>query len=271
MNKIGLIAGTGRLPVLFTQAARSRGWRVVAVGVVPEVDPALASVADKYYAIGAGELARLLSTLQAEGVSQVTMLGKVSKELLFAGAVQLDERCRAVLTSLPDQSDDTIMRALVQELAAAGLTVMDQTALLRDFLPGPGVLTRRQPTDAEWADMRFAFTMAKKIGGLDIGQTVVVKDRAVMAVEAIEGTDACIRRGGALGRGGVIVGKVAKPNQDWRFDMPTVGLNTLAAMVDAGAAGLVIEAHRTLLVDQEQVLALADRHGITIAAMGENT
>lgn len=271
METIGLIAGTGRLPVTFARAARARGCRVIAVAVVPQVDPDLAAAADEYYAIGAGELTRLLTTLQAEGVSRVTMLGKVSKELLFAGAVQPDARCRAVLAALPDQRDDTIMLALVRELAAAGLTVVDQTALLADLLPGPGVLTRRQPTDAEWADMRFAFAMAKQIGGLDIGQTVVVKNRAVLAVEAIEGTDACIKRGGALGRGGVIVGKVAKPAQDSRFDVPAVGVETLQTMIAAGAVGLVIEADRTLLVEQEQVLALANQHGITIAAMRENS
>lgn len=257
--------------MIFARAARAQGCRVVAIAVVPQADPDLAAAADKYYAIGAGELTRLLSTLRAEGVTHVTMLGKVSKELLFAGAVRPDARGQALLASLPDQKDDTIMLALVRELAAAGLTVVEQTALLADMLPGPGVLTRRQPTEAEWADMRFAFAMAKKIGGLDIGQTVVVKNRAVLAVEAIEGTDACIRRGGALGRGGVIVGKVAKPAQDSRFDVPAVGLDTIQAMRDAGAAGLVIEAGRTLVVEQGRVVALADEQGITIAAMRENS
>ena len=143
--------------------------------------------------------------------------------------------------------------------------VMDQTLLIQPLLPPPGVLTQRMPTEAEVADMDFGFAMAKEIGRLDIGQTVVVKDRALMAVEAIEGTDACILRGGTLGKG-VIVAKTAKPAQDNRFDMPSIGTKTMESMIAAGATGLVIEAGRTLLVEKEKTLALADAHNITIVA-----
>jgi len=138
--------------------------------------------------------------------------------------------------------------------------------MIRALMPQPGILTRRQPTAAEEADMEFGFKMAKEIGGLDIGQTVVVKNRAVLAVEAIEGTDACIRRGGELGRGGVVVAKVAKPQQDLRFDVPSVGPDTLQMMIASGAGALVIEAGKTLLVDRAKVLALADENNITIVA-----
>jgi DUF1009 family protein len=143
---------------------------------------------------------------------------------------------------------------------------MDQTVLIKPLLPEPGVLTKRQPTTTELADMEFGFAMAKEIGRLDIGQTVVVKNRALMAVEAIEGTDACILRGGMLGKGGVIVAKTAKPTQDNRFDMPSVGTTTLKSMINAGATGLVIEAGHTLLVDREKTLAMADANKITILA-----
>lgn len=266
MKRIGLLAGVGRLPVEFARAASGMGITVIAVGVVPGVDAELEFAAAKSYQIAAGELDRIIATLKEEGVQQVTMIGKVTKELLFGGKIVMDSRMQGLLARLPDHSDDTIMLALVKELAAAGIGVLDQTAMIRQLMPGPGVLSCRQPSEAEMADMEFGFAMAKQIGGLDIGQTVVVKNRAVMAVEAIEGTDACIRRGAQLGRGGVTVAKVAKPSQDLRFDVPSVGPDTIRAMQEGGAAALVIEAGKTLLVDREKTLALADEYGITVVA-----
>jgi len=269
MQKIGLLAGVGRLPVEFARAARGMGFAVTAIAVVPGVEADLADVADIVHTISAGELTKIIETLKQAEVTQVTMIGKVTKELLFAGAVALDDRMKKLLVQLPDQSDDTIMLALVRELAAAGIGVLDQTAFIRQLMPAAGVLSKRQPTEAETADMQFGFSMAKAIGGLDIGQTVVVKNKAVMAVEAIEGTDACIRRGGQLGRGGITVAKVAKPNQDLRFDVPAVGVDTLQAMIEVQASALVIEAGKTLLIDKHNVLALADNNNIAIVAMVE--
>lgn len=150
------------------------------------------------------------------------------------------------------------MNAIVKLIEDEGMHVMDQTVLIQPLLPEPGVLTKRKPTEQEWEDMRFGFRMAKELGRLDIGQTVVVKNRAVMALEAIEGTDACILRGGFLGKGGVVVAKTAKPAQDNRFDMPSVGTTTLTSMIHAGATGIVIEAGRTLLVDRKRTLAMAE-------------
>ena len=267
MKTIGLLAGVGKLPVEFARAARGMGFAVIAISVVPGTDGELPSVADKHFQIGVGALSDILAKLKEEQVSQVTMLGKVTKEHMFTGAVQMDERMRRLLASLPDHSDDTIMLAFVRELAGEGIGVLDQTSLIATLMPAPGLLTSRQPTEAEQADMEFGLAMARQIGGLDIGQTVVVKNRAVMAVEAIEGTDACIRRGGALGRGGVTVAKAAKPQQDMRFDVPGIGPDTLKAMIEAGACALVMEAGKTLLVDKQQVLMLAEEHGITIVAM----
>jgi DUF1009 family protein len=267
MKTIGLLAGVGRLPVEFARAARGMGFTVIAIALVPGTDPELAQAADKHYAISVGQLAAIIQTLQQEAVSEVTMLGKVTKELMFNGTVQIDTMLKQMLATLKDFSDDTLMLALVQTLAQAGIGVLDQTKLIASLLPTAGVITKRAPTESERADMEFGFKMAKAIGGLDIGQTVVVKDCAVMAVEAIEGTDACIARGGALGRGSVTVAKVAKPQQDVRFDMPAVGLNTLQAMVSAGASALVMEAGKTLLVDRAKVIEFADTHNITIVAM----
>jgi DUF1009 family protein len=268
MEILGLIAGIGHLPVDVAKSAKSLGYQVVAVAVVPDTDPELPAAVDKFYQIHVGKVGKILDTLKSNGVTSVTMIGKVTKETLYkAGAIIPDLRTIKLLASLPDRKDDTIMNAMVKELEGEGLQVMDQTVLIQAVTTGqPGVLTKRQPTEKELADMEFGFAMAKEIGRLDIGQTVVVKNRALMAVEAIEGTDACILRGGQLGKGGVIVAKTAKPAQDKRFDMPSVGTTTLRSMITAGATGLVMEAGRTLLVDREKTLAMADANKITIVA-----
>ncbi len=267
MNTIGLISGVGRLPVEFARAARGMGFDVIAVAVAPGVDAELEQAADKFYTVGLGELDKLISVLKQEKVQQVTMLGKVTKEHLFSGAARPDARMQQLLAGLKDLNDDTVMLALIREFANEGIGVLDQTALIRQLMPAPGVLSSRQPTAAEQADMEYGLSMARHIGGLDIGQTVIVKNKAVMAVEAIEGTDACIKRGAELGRGGVVVAKAAKPNQDARFDVPSVGPDTIKAMIAAGAVALVMEAGKTLLVDKKQVVELADANGITIVAM----
>ena len=267
MKKIGLIAGVGRLPVEFARAARGMGVHVIGIGVLPEVDPELAQVAHSYEYVNIAKLDRIFKLLKREKVTEITLLGKINKELVYAHKELPDLRVLKIFSRLKNFSDDTLTLALVDELASEGISVLDQTELLRPLMPQPGILSKRQPTEAELADMRFGLNMAKKIGGLDIGQTVVVKNRAIMAVEAIEGTDACIRRGGQLGRGGVTVAKSAKPQQDMRFDVPGVGPDTIDSMIQAGAVALVIEAGRTLVVDREKMLEKADQQSITIVAM----
>ena len=255
METLGLLAGIGHLPVDVAQSAKKLGYKVVAIAVVPETDPELPENADVFYTINVGKVGKILQTLKQNDVKNVTMIGKVTKEVLYkTGVVIPDLTTIRVLASLPDRKDDTIMNAIVKLIEDAGMHVMDQTVLVRPLLPEPGVLTKRKPTEQEWKDMQFGFRMAKELGRLDIGQTVVVKNQAVMALEAIEGTDACILRGGFLGKGGVIVAKTAKPAQDNRFDMPSVGTTTLTSMIHAGATGIVIEAGRTLLVDRKRTL-----------------
>jgi DUF1009 family protein len=271
MDKIGLIAGVGRLPVEFARAASGMGFAVIAAGVVLGVDPELKNVCSEYHQVTAGELSRLIAVFKEAGVTKITLLGKVTKELMFAAKdsqpIKIDAQMQKLLAGLKDNSDDTIMLALVKEFALAGIGVLDQTEFIKRLLPQPGVLTKRQPTEAQQQDIEFGFQMAREIGRLDIGQTVIVKDRAVMAVEAIEGTDACIRRGGALGVNGVTVAKTAKPKQDSRFDMPGVGPDTLAAMIEVKAAVLAIEAGKTLLIDRAKVVQMADEHGIAIVVI----
>lgn len=263
---LGLLSGIGHLPVDVAKSAKERGCRIVAIGVVPYIDPELPEVADVYYDIHIGKIGKIISALKKNNVKIVTMIGKVTKEILYKkGAIIPDMRALKILSSVPDRKDDTIMNAIVKELESEEIFVMDQTYLIKPLMPGPGVLTKRQPTPEELADMDFGYKMAKEIGRLDIGQTVVVKNMAVMAVEAIEGTDACILRGGKLGKDAVVA-KTAKPAQDDRFDVPGVGTKTIQSMIESGCKALVIEAGHTLLTEREKVVALADEHGITIVA-----
>ena len=267
MEKVGLLAGVGKLPVEFMRAAKQLGHEVVVIAVVSDVEPELAAEADAYYEINVAKLDKVIKTLKKNGVAKVTMIGKVTKEILFKGLKFPDWRAIKLLAKLRNRKDDTIMLAIVEELAKDGLEVVDQTLYLKPLMPSCGVLSRRKPTASEEDDIRFGFVTAKAMGGMDIGQTVVVKHKAVMAVEAIEGTDACIRRGGQLGRGGVTVAKSAKPKQDMRFDVPGVGPDTVDSMIEAGAVALVIEAGKTLVVDRDRMVEKADQHGMTIVAM----
>lgn len=266
MANIGLIAGLGRLPVAVAQAARRQGHHVVAVSVTGQENGALRRSAATYRPIPFGQWDQVIQILRAEGVAQVFMLGKVPKHLLFAGA-SFDKRFLALLHAIPEKNDDAILSALVNDLAKEGLSVGEQTALVPELVPQHGFLSKRSPTESEWEDIRFGHRMAKEIGRLDIGQTVVVKGRAVLAIEAIEGTDQAIRRGGRLGKGGAVVVKVAKPQQDPRFDVPTVGLSTLRSMKAVGATALAVDAGNSFLLDRKKLLESADKAGIAVVAV----
>ena len=267
MERVGLLAGIGALPVECARSAREQGYEVYVVALLPETDQSLKDYATDYQEISVFKVGKILSYLKKKQVDKVTMIGKVTKELLYAHKAMRVFKTMQILMSLPNRKDDTVMQALVEAVESTGATVVDQTALIRPLMPEKGTLTKREPTDDEKRDMEFGFRMAKEIGRLDVGQTVVVKNLAVMALEAIEGTDACIRRGGQLARGGAVVAKVAKPQQDRRFDVPAVGQTTIESMIEAGAKALVIEAGQTLLVEKAQVLQLAEANGITIVAM----
>lgn len=266
MERLGILAGAGKLPVECARAAKQLGYEVYAVGLLPVTDPAIAEFATDFQSISVGQLEAILNYLKEKEIHKVTMIGKVTKELLFNGGVIPDAKMLQLIMSLNDRSDDTIMMAFVMELAKAGVETFDQTALIRNLMPNRGTITKREPTEEEKLDLEFGMRMAKELGRLDVGQTVVVKNRAVMALEAIEGTDACILRGGQLANSGAVVAKVAKPKQDNRFDVPTVGCHTLEVMIEAKASALAIEAGKTLLVDRENVIKLADENQITIVA-----
>lgn len=268
MEKIGLLAGIGSLPAEFALAAHSLQQEVCCVALLDDTDARLPKLCAKFTSINIARLGEIIDYLHEQQIKKVTMLGKVTKELLFSGAhAQPDGRMMQFLATLPNQKDDTIMLGFVAELAKEGIETLDQSKLLRLLMPQAGVLTKIEPTAADYADIEFGFQVAKALGGIDVGQTVVVKQKAVMALEAIEGTDACIRRGGALARGGAVVVKTAKPRQDQRFDLPTVGKDTLAAMEEVGAKVLAIEAGKTFIADRQAVLAQAKEKGIVIVAV----
>lgn len=268
MAKVGLIAGIGNLPVEFMRAAQHEGYEVVVISVVTEGAPELQAEADAYYQISVFKSDTVIKTFLKEGVTDVTMLGKVTKEHLYKKITTIpDMRTIKLLNRLRNRKDDTIMLAIVEELEKEGLAVADQTKYMRPLMPPVGVMTMRKPTEVEQLDIEFGFTLAKQMGALDIGQTVVVKEQAAMAIEAIEGTDECIKRGGALGREGAVVVKTAKPNQDVRFDVPAVGMKTLESMIAGNCKVLAMEAKRTIFVEQEAVLQKANELGIVICAV----
>ena len=273
MENVGLLAGIGTLPGEFLDAAHLQGYRVICISVIPGTDPELKEKADVYYEINAFKLNKIIKTLVKENVKEVTLLGKVTKEWLYKDHVMPDLRAIKLLNHLRKQNfkDDTITLAIVDELKKDGISVLDQTKYLKPLMPGPQVFTKKQPTKDQWEDIKFGFDAAKTIGAMDLGQTVVVKDMAVMAVEAIEGTDACIKRGGLLAREGAVVVKTAKPGQDSRFDVPAIGMTTLKSMLESKCIVLAIEAHRTLFAEKEKVLELAEREGIVILAVEQGS
>lgn len=266
MKRIGLIAGFGKLPIAFAQAAARKDISVVAVGIVGEASPELEKYVDTFYWISVGKLDDIIKTFGNENIKEVVMAGAITKTVMFTD-IEVDARVMRILSSLEDRNDDSLLVAVANELEREGITVKDSTTYLDCLLPKQGCMTSRKPTDTEEADMRFGMKMAKCIGELDIGQTVVVKDLVVLAVESIEGTDEAIRRGATLGGEGVVVAKVTKPKQDLRFDLPAVGVTTIKIMVDVGASVLAVEAEKTIILEMDKVIDLANSSGISIVAI----
>ncbi len=265
MSTIGLIAGGGRFPVLFAESARRAGHRVVAVAHRGQTDPSLERLADACTWVKLGQFGKVVEALREGGARETVLLGSIAKARFFRDAM-LDAVGAAVLARVAVRSDDNLLRAIAAGLADRGLPVIDPTPYLADRLAPEGVLGRRRPTEAEWADARYGLELARAIGRLDLGQTVVVKEGVAVAVEALEGTDACIRRGGELAREGAVVVKAVKPQQDRRFDLPAVGPDTVEAMREAGCRVLAVEAGATLVMDLEEVVRRAD--GSRIAVVG---
>lgn len=266
MRRIGLIAGNGRFPLFFAQGARNHSVQVVAVAHVGETLPDLAQQVDKIFWIRVGQLGKMIKIFKKEEIKEVVMAGGIQKTRLFSDAWP-DLRSLSLLASLKEKKDDALLRAVAGELEKEGIHVLESTLFL-DFLLSPkGVMTRRSPTKKEWEDIHFGFSLAKEVGRLDIGQCLVVKNQVVLAVEAIEGTDETIQRGGRLGRGGAVVIKICKPQQDLRFDIPAIGIETVRSMAKVEAKVLAIEADRSIFLDKDETIVLADKMGITIVGV----
>jgi hypothetical protein len=266
MERIGLIAGNGTFPLLFARTARTQGVAVVAVAHEGETDPALAGEVEACTWIKVGQLDAIIRAFQAAGVRRAVMAGGIRKAALLEHFAP-DERAQRFLARLTQWSDDVLLRGVAEELASEGIAVVESTLFLASILAPAGPLTPRQPSAAQWADIRYGLAAAKGLGAWDIGQTVVVKSGMVLAVEALEGTDETLRRGGALGRGGAVAVKVSKPAQDLRFDVPAVGPATVAVCRAAGIAVLALEAGRTLLLEREQLLADARAADLVITGV----
>ncbi len=266
--RVGLIAGNGRFPFLVLDAARALGHAVTILAIEEEASPDLVEAAARepradLHWVSLGQLSLAIEILRGAGVSQAVMAGQVKHVKIFSGILP-DRLLLSVLLKLRARNTDALIAAVAQVMGEHGVELIDSTAYLAPLVAKPGVLTARSLTEEERQDMEFGYAMADRIAALDIGQTVVVKSAAVVAVEAMEGTDAVIARAGRLAGPGACVVKVAKPNQDMRFDVPVVGVATIDAMREAGATALSIDAGRTLLVDGDAVLQAADAAGIAI-------
>ncbi len=265
---LGLIAGNGRFPFLVAAAARRAGRPVVAVAIREEADPALEAEVDRFQWVGLGQLGLAIEALRQGGAREAVMAGQVRHRQIFSGVVP-DLKLMGALARLAFKNTDSLIGAVADVLEREGIRLLSSVELLADQLASPGVMTRRKPSSGQREDVAYGVKVARALTSLDLGQTVVIKDRAAVALEAMEGTDEVIRRAGRLAGPGASVVKLAKPRQDLRFDVPVVGPGTLLAMREAGAAVLAIEAGRTLLLDREAFVGAAEQAGVCLWGLAE--
>ncbi len=262
-NILGIIAGGGKFPLLLAEAARSQGMRVVVIAHHGETDPALEDKVDKTVWVKLGQLGQVIGALKKNGVRRAVMAGTIAKRRMFSG-IKPDLKGLALMSRLAIFHDDGILRAVAEELTSNGIDIVPSTFCMPDLVASPGRLTRKKPARNEKEDIAFGWRIAKELGRLDIGQCVVVRNKTVLALEAIEGTDETILRGGRLAGEKAVIIKLSKPNQDLRFDVPTVGLRTIETMTQVKASVLAVEAGKTLLFDKSAMVEYADKNGIVI-------
>ncbi|MBN1225987.1 MAG: UDP-2,3-diacylglucosamine diphosphatase LpxI [Deltaproteobacteria bacterium] len=262
-DKIGLIAGSGKFPILIAETAAKKGLKIIAVAHKGETDPELEKKVSSITWVGLGQFGHLLEAFKLSGVNKVLMAGGIKKTNMFKN-LRLDLKGMAIAGKLLVYHDDDILRAVAHELEKEGIRVVSSAIYLPELLAPEGCFTKRRPSKEELTDIEFGWEMAKELGRLDIGHCVVVKRKTVLALEAIEGTDKTILRGGELAHKGAVVIKVCKPDQDLRFDLPAVGLNTIMTMSRVKASTLAIESGKTLVFDKEAMIRLANEGGISI-------
>ena len=266
MEKLGIIAGAGELPVLLAHAAVAHERQPVIIQITKSDTQRFAGIACELYTYGVGQIQKITRTLLNSGVKEVVIIGKVEKNILLL-PFQIDTTTLKILVQNRREKPSVIVNAALNYLESAGLTILTQDQYLQHLLPQPSVLTTRQPTDSQWTDIELGISTARQIANMDIGQTVVVKNQIVLAMEAIEGTDATIQRGGNLGKQGVVVAKAAAENHDFRIDVPTVGMQTLEMLHQVKASVLAVEAQRTFVMDADVLIRQADRWKIAIVAI----
>ena len=268
-SAIGLIAGGGQFPLLFAEAARARGRRVVAIAHVNETAPEIEEQADVVYWVKLGQLGKIIKHFRLESVRETVFAGTITKTRIFHDILP-DFKGLSLWNKIDSRLDDSILRAVAASLEEEGIGVLASTCYLDHLFFPQGVLTRKKPSAAQMEDIRFGWKVAREVGRLDIGQCVVVRDRSVLAVEAIEGTDAAIRRGGELAGSGAVVVKLKKPDQDFRFDLPATGPKTIDTLASVKGAVLAVEAGQSLLFDRAAMVAAADRAGLVVVGLCED-
>ena len=265
-SRYGLIAGNGRFPFIVLEAARSQGIDMVVAAIKEETSPDIERQARTVHWLSLGQLGKLIKTFKAEGVTKAIMAGQVKHKQIFSGILP-DLKMMQVLASLATRNTDSLIGAVARVLEDEGIQLVESTLFLEPLLPKPGVLTKRPPSEDEQKDLEYGYKLARELGRLDVGQTVVVADAACVAVEAMEGTDAVIQRAAGLANGRALrVVKLAKPNQDLRFDVPVIGIPTVEVLRRSGATAMAIEAGKTLMIDRDELLREADAAAISIVA-----
>lgn len=268
--KYGLIAGNGSFPFLVVEGARRQGASLCVVAIREETDKRIEETAEKVIWVGIGQLGKMIKFFKSEGVEKVIMAGQVKHVQIFSGAFP-DLRMAKMLWNLPKRNTDSLIGGIADELAKEGIELIDSTYFIHDRLAPEGILSKRAPDKNEQENIEYGLIIANEIARLDLGQTIVVRAKACVAVEAMEGTDATIKRAGELARGKLTVVKVAKPNQDMRFDVPVVGVPTVKTMIEAGATCLCLNAGKTLIFDREEMLKLANDKKISVVAVRNET
>jgi len=267
IDRIGLLAGKGELPIIFADEARKKGVKVVAFAAKEIASPQLDSHVDKIYWLDLLETKKLPFLFTTNRIRNLVMLGKIPKGIFFKKDFSKSEEISSFLKETNNRLDDSILRDVAKKAEKFGFTFINPMDYLLDFIPQKGVFTKRNPTAKEWEDIEFGREIAQVLGKLGIGQTVAVQNKAILAVEAIEGTDEAIKRSGKFSKGGSIVVKMIKPNQDPRFDIPTIGIETINSLIEAKAAVLAMEAEKTFFINREESIAKADEYNISIVAI----
>ncbi len=268
--KFGLIAGNGKFPFLVVEGARKAGASLAVVAIREETDKRIEEVAEKVLWVGIGQLGKMISFFKKEGVEKAIMAGQVKHVQIFSGAFP-DWRMAKMLYNLPRRNTDSLIGGIADELGKDGIELIDSTYFIQDQLAQEGVLSKRKPNDIETGNIEYGLRIANEIARLDLGQTIVVRAKACVAIEAMEGTDATIKRAGELAKGKLTVVKVAKPNQDMRFDVPVVGVPTIQTMIEAGATCLCLTPDKTLMFEKQEMLKLANEHKICVVAVRGET